>query len=358
LLSSKSPPSSRKASLRYGGDETLEVVGESFHQDTLWKIVGGRTDEPIDGYPIYATLEPEPTNPKDRNAVTVLVEGKCVGHLSREDSAAYLPGIRRLMSKGGVELAGGIFGGGPRDDGIGFLGVFLDHDPRDFGIAETGRRHGSEGFRTGFSEAVESDYEDDSYDLSWFVELPEDHSTAIEKLRRMLAIERDPIDRHYMLNELAKRLYKCRDTDPSALEQFDAACRDHDAEMVTIRAALFTKFGKVPVIETYRQAVIRCQKAKDWPKAREWAERGIAVYGSDAARPEVVEDLHKRLAHARAKIDAAANPKPQRRKRSTSTTATAVIETLACSQCGTSFERVRIRGRKPHLCPDCRGAEG
>jgi hypothetical protein len=352
LLSSKPPAPSGARPILYSGDETLEVVGESFHQDTLWKLVGGRTTEPV-RCEILAVLVPEPDNPKDRNAVMVLIEGKCVGHLSREDAAAYLPGLLRLASKGPVELEGGIFGGGPREDGIGFLGVFLDHDPRHFGIPKTGHTYGIDGFRTGFSDAVASDLEDDSYDLSWHTDLSDDHRTAIQQLRRMLDAERDPIDRHYMWTELAKRLYKCRNSDETALDEFDNACRDHDAEMVTIRAALLEKFGKVPVIETYRQAAIRCQKAKDWLRMQQWAKRGIAVYGSDAARPEVVEDLHKRLAYALAKIDATESRKPQRKMRSMATAPT--IETLVCTRCGRTFERVRAAGRKPHLCPDCRG---
>ena len=36
----------------------------------------------------------------------------------------------------------------------------------------------------------------------------------------------------------------------------------------------------------------------------------------------------------------------------------AEIEILVCSRCGTSFERVRVRGRKPLQCPDCRSTPG
>jgi rubrerythrin len=347
------PPQPR--AIRYDGDETLEVVGESFHQDVLWALAGGRTSERV-RCPIYARLVPEPTNPEDRNAIMVLIDGNCVGHLSRHDAAGYLPGLQRLLTNGAVELAGVIVGGGQREDGVGFLGVFLDHDPRDFGIPRAGSGHGSTGFRTGFSEAVATDLEDDSYDLSWFAELPDDHAVAVQQLRRMLEAESDPIDRHYMLCELAKRIYKCRDTDPAALHDFDTICAQHHAEMVTIRPALFEKFGVVPVIDTYRQAVIRCQKAKDWTTMRAWAERGISVYGQNPARPEVVEDLHKRVAYALAKIEVAANPKPRpTRAISKATAATPVVDTLVCSQCGTTFERVRTRGRKPHTCPTCRG---
>jgi hypothetical protein len=47
------------------------------------------------------------------------------------------------------------------------------------------------------------------------------------------------------------------------------------------------------------------QKAKQWELVREWAQRGLDLYGEEAARPEAVEDLHKRVAHATAKIAAA-----------------------------------------------------
>jgi hypothetical protein len=354
-LFSKPPTSASTEEPRlYAGEETLEVVGESFHQDALWKLVGGRTTKLVN-CPIRATLVPEPDNPNDRNAVMVQIGGRCVGHLSRGDASAYLPGLQRLLVHGSVGLEGVIVGGGRRADGIGFLGVFLDHNPQHFGIPRTGYHYGRGELRTGFSEAVASDFDDDSYDLSWHAEVSDDHATAVQQLRRMLESERDPIDRHYMLSELTKRLYKSRQTHPAALDDFDIACEEHHGEMVAIRAALYEKFGVVPVIETYRQAVIRCQKAKDWPRMREWAERGITVYGNEAARQSVVEDLHKRLAYALAKIAAAAKPKPRRtRPLSTSSPTDPIIEILFCSQCGRSFERLRTRGRKPSLCPDCR----
>lgn len=108
----------------------------------------------------------------------------------------------------------------------------------------------------------------------------------------------------------------------------------------------------------YRQAAIRCQKAREWTRMRSWAERGIAVYGSDAARPEAVANLHKRLAYADAKLAGGTVSKPASRTArtdsSSASTAVPTIETLVCSSCGTDFERVRTRGRKPHRCPQCR----
>jgi hypothetical protein len=303
-------------------------------------------------------LVPEPDNPHDSNAVKVLIEGRLVGYLSREDAVIYLPALRRLMAShmSPIALTGQIVGGGQREDGLGMLGVFLDHDPADFGLRPRQTGHIGE-LRTGFSQAVTTDLEDDSYDLSWYEHLSGSHTPGdVVALRNLLVGENDPIDRHFMLVELGKCLYKCRDAFTSALDEFDAVCVQHDAEMDRIRPALYDKFGSVPVIEMYRQAAIRCQKARDWPRMRRWAERGLAVYGSEAARPEAVADLHKRLVYADAKV-AATNAPPSNGgvARAVSTATAATTETLVCSDCGADFQRVRSRGRKPLRCPNCRG---
>jgi len=342
----------------YTGNETLEVVGESHYQDALWKIVGGPRPDRV-RYETHAVLMPEPDNRYDPNAVKVLIAGNLVGYLSREDAAAYRPGLLLLMKSsvnGLVALNATVVGGGQRPDGPGLLGVFLDHDPADFGI-KPHQAGDAAAFRTGLSEAMATDLEDESYDLSWYGELSANDVTAIRQLRTMLEAVPDPIDRHYMMNELEKRLYKCRDVFSSALDEFDAVCRQHDAEMVSIRPALFNKFGKIPLIDTYRQAAVRCQKVQDWATVRDWAERGISVYGEHAARREAVDDLHKRLEYATTKIEAANKPKQPRPTKVVVTTATTEgvqIETLVCAQCGTTFQRVRTKGRKPHACPACR----
>jgi rubrerythrin len=352
-----SDPDATHASL-YPGNETLEVVGESHYQEALWNIAGGSRGDRV-RFDTHAVLVPEPNNEYDPNAVKILIEGNLVGYLSREDAASYRPGLLSLMNSsvnGLVALNAAIVGGGQRADGYGMLGVFLDHDPADFGLQP--HHVGAAGFRTGMSEAIATDLEDDRYDLSWYGELSTDNVAAIKRLRSMLEAESDPIDRHYMMDELEKRLYRSRDAFSSALEEFDAVCQQHDAEMIAIRPALLEKFGKIPLIGTYRQAAIRCQKAKDWQTTKTWAERGITIYGDQAARPEAVEDLHKRLEYAITKIETAANP----RKRKTSGTVVAATtkeggetELLVCAKCGTTFERVRTRGRKPQACPVCQG---
>lgn len=296
----------------YGGRELLEVVGESYRQEALWEIVGGSRRDRV-SHPITALLWPEPyvgDGGDDPNAVKVLIDERHVGNLSRHDAAIYKPGIAALMktcSTGLVGLRGDVCGGGDREGRIGFLGVFLSHDPATFNVSAR-RASDIPGFRTGLSEALATDEEDDSYDVSWLSQLPLADAAAIPALRRLLEHERDPIDRHYMLCELETRLYKSRDAFASALTEYDEACELHHGEMTVIRAALFVKFERIPVLDTYRQAAIRAQKARDWASVERWAERGIDMYGADAARPEAVDDLRKRLAMATMKLAASTRP--------------------------------------------------
>ena len=143
--------------------------------------------------------------------------------------------------------------------------------------------------RTGFTEAWLTDAEDDSYDLSWFNELPEADRPAIAKLCELLAADPDPIDRHFQFAELEARLYRSRDLYDSAPAEYDEACARHDAEMDGICAAFMAKWGKVPLLDTYRQMAIRQQKLKDWQACQWWAERGLALYGQRAAREEELD---------------------------------------------------------------------
>lgn len=286
------------------GEGTLEVVGESHYQDALWRIVEGRRGDRI-RHEVVAVLAPEDDNPYDSNAISIWVNGLKVGHLSRATAEKYRPGLLALQARYGMPIAlrGLIAGGGMRADGPGRLGIFLSHDPADFGLKGTVRTGPSkQGMRTGLSDALATDVGDDSYDLGWLARLPEDGLAAIAKLRALLAEETDPIDRHYMFCELERRLYRSRDIFASALSEYDEACRAHDADMERIRAAMIGKWGSIPVLETYRQMTIRQQKAKNLEEALWWAERGLAVYGMEAARPETVEDLRKRADSLRRRL--------------------------------------------------------
>jgi hypothetical protein len=223
--------------------------------------------------------------------------------------------------------------------------------------------------RTGFTEAWLTDAEDDSYDLSWYNDLPEADRPAISKLRQLLAADPDPVDRHFQFAELEARLYRSRDLYESALAEYDQTCIQHDAEMEGICGAFIAKWGKIPLLDTYRQMAIRQQKKKDWQACRRWAERGLDLYGHSAAREDAVEDLTKRRNRAISKLETAAAPVRQASSGDSlaaSPSATSAgrtpgpvhpdidLEVLVCHQCGSSFERMRVRGRKPLLCPHCR----
>ena len=346
------------ASVLLGGRHDLEVVGESHYQDALWRVAGGRTTERV-RVETQAVLVREPDNPYDANAISVRIEGSTVGYLCRDDARAYLPGLLKLEARHGtrISLMGVVVGGGIRQDGPGMLGVWLSHDPVDFDLAPIVPPPApalAGAMRTGLTEALLTDAEDDSYDLSWLHRLPSDALAAIRELRRLLEHDPDPIDRHFMFCELEDRLYRSRDVFASALTEYDDTCARHDAEMDGIRDALLAKFGEVPVLETYRQMAIRQQKVKDWQRAIWWAERGLALYGEQAARPEPVDDLRNRLVAYQTKLVAPAKPARNATPKPDTSPTTPTIEVLVCEACGVSFDRVVVRGRKPKNCPSCR----
>jgi hypothetical protein len=340
-----------KATL-FDGNETLEVVGESRYQDELWALVGGHTEERV-SQRIIAFLLPNPAHPVDEHAIEVRIEGALVGYISREDAEAYQPGVLRLMEAHPdapiVALHGVIVGGGWRGGRIGFLGVFLDHDPADFGLPS---HHVSQGeIRTG--RAAEAD--SDPVVMSWLRHLPDDDQAAVGQLRELLSTATLPLQRHFMFNELERRLYRRRDMDPSAMDEFDATCAQHHQEMGEIRAVLVERFGGVPMLLTYRQAAIRCQKARRWEDAGARAQRGIDLYGGQPLRPEALDDLRHRVEYVTAKLATA----PRQRQRSAITVPANGLrtETLTCLECGESFERLIMRGRKPMRCPHCAGRD-
>lgn len=336
------------------GSVDLPVVGESHYQNELWQVVGGRSSrEDRVRTDVYATLVAETNNVHDADAISVWVNGLAVGYLARDDARRYRPGLLALQEKygGPVAVPGVIAGGGIRDDGPGLLGVFLRHEPADFGLSSRRSQVKPAGMMTGLSDAMATDAGDDSYDLAWLVELPEDPIRAISTLRELLKDERDPIDRHFIYHHLEKALYRSREAFTSALEEFDECCRQHDVEMDSIRSAFLAKWGRIPWLETYKQMCIRLAKADRLDEALWWADRGIAIYGDNAARPDALEDLHTRAATYRARL-----ARSMRRPVMPHVPLEPKSETLDCANCGTTFERVRARGRKPTLCVECRGA--
>lgn len=65
----------------------FEIVGESHHQPALAAIAG--SDPEGVNHHCQAVLVLDPTNPHDPNAVRVILEGRTVGHLGRDDAADY-----------------------------------------------------------------------------------------------------------------------------------------------------------------------------------------------------------------------------------------------------------------------------
>jgi len=289
------------------GPHDLEVVGESHYQEAIVRVLGLRNPPtaPI-RVDISAMLVAEVDNPYDANAISVWINGQKVGHLSRADARRYRAGLQMLeRSVGGpIALRGVIAGGGPRDDDErSLLGVFLRHDRAHFGLRPPARgRPRQQGeMRTGLSEALATDDEDDSYDLSWIDDLPRDPVKAIHALRALLEQENDPIDRHFMFHHLEETLYRSRDVFRSALDEFDECCRQHDQEMERIRDAFIAKWKQVPWLMTYKQMCIRLAKAKRFEEALWWAERGLAVYGT-SGNAAAVEDLRKRAESYRPRL--------------------------------------------------------
>jgi hypothetical protein len=246
----------------------------------------------------------EPQNPHDANAIAIYIGDKTVGYLPRGDAARYLTGLIELETAHSaiIGLRGVVVGGGLRDDGLGLLGVFLRHNPADFGLTANAVAVRGTGIDTGLSDAIASDEEDDTYDLGWATTIPSDPVQAISTLKRLLTSSTAPIERHYIYHHLEDLLYRSRRTSSTALDEFDACCKLHDAEIDAIRSAFLAKWGMIPRLHLYKQMCIRESKSKNFAAAKWWAERGIAVYDGKAAKAAWADDLAKRAENCQRKV--------------------------------------------------------
>jgi hypothetical protein len=181
-----------------------------------------------------------------------------------------------------------IVGGGYADGNAKSLGVWLSHDPTDFGLkaepppVRTGQAH--------------------SGVPSWRDGLPEDSVKRIAYLRKILTVETAPIDRHFTYLTLEETLYKCRTVFPSALEEYELAAVAHDGEMSTIGPALVAEFEGMPTLPVYKQMTILKTKAKNDTEALRWARRGLELY-SDRCITDGADDLRKRVENLEAKLE-------------------------------------------------------
>jgi hypothetical protein len=109
------------------GGYRVDVAGESYYQDALEQVCGGRSSE--GSYlACVASLVPEPDNPYDANAVAVYIDGLKVGHLPREVAVSFVPISTRLHTLGrSASCAALVVGGWDRGSGdVGHFGVQLD----------------------------------------------------------------------------------------------------------------------------------------------------------------------------------------------------------------------------------------
>lgn len=143
----------------------------------------------------------------------------------------------------------------------------------------------------------------DELRYSWPFALPEDSDERIELLHELLDEVSDPVDRHEVFTLLERDLYAARDRREGALDEYDAVADRHHRDLAErARAAIIARDGALPVLTTYRQASIRRQKVGDWQGALEWAERGLAMYGGEAADARAVDDLQTRVDRARKRL--------------------------------------------------------
>lgn len=75
----------------------IKVAGESFHKANLESISNGRQQHAKE---YVATLKAEPTNPYDKNAVSVWIKGLKVGYINRIDASRYRDAFAILSQKG------------------------------------------------------------------------------------------------------------------------------------------------------------------------------------------------------------------------------------------------------------------
>jgi hypothetical protein len=80
---------------------SLSVVGESHYRDAIELVTDGPKVEGIRAI-TWASLVAEHDNPYDPHAVGVFIDGRKVGHLAREDAAAFWPLVERIQSAGRV----------------------------------------------------------------------------------------------------------------------------------------------------------------------------------------------------------------------------------------------------------------
>jgi hypothetical protein len=109
------------------GEREIDVVGESRHQDELLELTGGRRRYGGVDVEAVAELVAEPTNEADPDAVAVMIDGRHVGYIRREDVTWLKPLLDDSTDLHGMATCrAAIRGGWDRGGGeVGWFGVVL-----------------------------------------------------------------------------------------------------------------------------------------------------------------------------------------------------------------------------------------
>lgn len=108
------------------GDIRVDVVGESHYQPAIRAACDWKPHKDT-MFHCIAELIPEPTNPHDRNAIKVAINGACVGYLSRQDAVTLGPAVREAIKQLGSGMCRAVIAGHANGD-TNNLGVFLHFD--------------------------------------------------------------------------------------------------------------------------------------------------------------------------------------------------------------------------------------
>lgn len=108
-----------------GRGNTYEIVGEALYQASLLALTGGQKEEFGVKQDVQATLQPEPSNPHDANAVAVIIKKKTVGYLSKSDAPVFAAFLKEVAADSAL-CEGRIVGGwDDRSGNEGHFGVKL-----------------------------------------------------------------------------------------------------------------------------------------------------------------------------------------------------------------------------------------
>jgi hypothetical protein len=117
----------------------VDVVGESFYQDAIEAVSGGRSEDGAVVPLVTAQLVREPDNPHDPNAVRVDIGGQTCGYIPRNEAPDYHSTLAAMTEIGRPATCRAWITGG-WDRGVldrGYFGIRLDLHP-NLDLAERG----------------------------------------------------------------------------------------------------------------------------------------------------------------------------------------------------------------------------